>query len=147
MLPSTYSYSDGLAATTIRLARTSLPGKQTNKNKTRAEGARVRWKCSTMMHTKRKGIQTNTQRLRCNVTRLLLRTNTVVQADTQIHRGMATLRQAMDDYLVALGPLSSDLAEWLQIWAKPLCKSTFLKPNQPTTAPLTVNLFQSRLSG
>lgn len=49
--------------------------------------------------------------------------------------GMTTLRQAMDDYLVALGPLSSDLAEWLQIWAKPLCKSTFLKPNQQTTAP------------
>lgn len=63
------------------------------------------------------------------------RTNTVVQTDTQIHRGMTTLRQAMDDYLVAHGPLSSDLAEWLQIWAKPLCKSTFLKPDQPTTAP------------
>lgn len=42
--------------------------------------------------------------------------------DTQIHRGMTALWQAMDDYLVALGPFSSDLAEWLQIWAKPLCK-------------------------
>lgn len=62
------------------------------------------------------------------------RTNTLVQTDTQIRRGMTTLRQAMDDYLVALGPLSSDLAEWLQIWAKPLCKST-LKPTTTRAPP------------
>lgn len=63
------------------------------------------------------------------------RTNTVVQTDTQTHRGMTTLRQAMDDYLVALGPLSSDLAEWLQIWAKPLCKSTLKPTSQPQPPP------------
>lgn len=58
------------------------------------------------------------------------RANAAVQTDTQIRRGMTTLRQAMDDYLVALGPLS-DLAEWLQIWAKPLCKSTLKPSSQP----------------
>lgn len=70
-LPSIYSHSVGLAATTIRLARTSLPGKQTNKNKRQWEGARVRGRCSTMMHTKRQGMQTNAQRRRDNVPRLL----------------------------------------------------------------------------
>lgn len=48
------------------------------------------------------------------------------RTDAQIHRGMTALWQAMDDYLVALGPFSSDLDEWLQIWAKPLCKWSFL---------------------
>lgn len=75
------------------------------------------------------------------------RTNAAVQTDTQIRRGMTTLRQAMDDYLVALGPLSSDLAEWLQIWAKPLCKSTLKPTSQPQPPLFTVNLFQSQLSG
>lgn len=64
------------------------------------------------------------------------RTDAAVQTDTQIRRGMTTLRQAMDDYLVALGPLSSDLAEWLQIWAKPLCKSTLKPTSQPQPPPL-----------
>lgn len=80
---------------------------------------------------KRKGILANAQRPRCKVTHLVSCTNTGVQTDTQIHRGMTTLRQATDDYLVALGPLSSDLAEWLQIWAKPLCKSTLKPTSQP----------------
>lgn len=77
------------------------------------------------------------------------RTNTLVQTDTQIRRGMTTLRQAMDDYLVALGPLSSDLAEWLQIWAKPLCKST-LKPTTtrapPPPPPLSTSSNHSSLA-
>ena len=67
----------------------------------------------------------NTKRCRHNALRLLLaQTHRYRQTHrhTQIHRGMTALWQAMDDYLVALGPFSSDLAEWLQIWAKPLCK-------------------------
>lgn len=53
MLPSIYSYSVGLAATTIRLARTTLPGTPTNKIKNTTRGRCI------MMHTKRKGTQTH----------------------------------------------------------------------------------------
>lgn len=73
MLPSMYSYSVGLAATTIRLARTSLPRKQINKNKSHREGAWVRWICSTMMHTK--------AQTQCSLSPA--RTDTQMQTDAQ----------------------------------------------------------------
>lgn len=74
------------------------------------------------------------------------RTNAAVQTDTQRRRGMTTLRQAMDDYLVARGPLSSDLAEWLQIWAKPLCKSTLKPTSQPQPPLLSTSSNHSSLA-
>lgn len=52
----------------------------------------------------------------------------------------------MDDYLVALGPFSSDLTEWLQIWAKPLCKSASLLHNQPQPPSLTMSSNHSALA-
>lgn len=81
--------------------------------------------------------------MQCYSWRLLLAlTRRCRRTDTQIRRGMTTLRQAMDDYLVALGPLFSDLAEWLQIWAKPLCKST-LKPTRQPQPPFPSSLSTS----
>lgn len=120
-------------------ARAFLGNKQTNKQTEIKRGRRERerrWKRPTMMHAKKtaKEYQQTHRGPRCKVTHPVSCTNTGVQTDTQTHRGMTTLRQATDDYLVALGPLSSDLAEWLQIWAKPLCKST-LKPTSPPDPP------------
>ena len=139
MLPSTYSYSEGLAATTIRLARTSFPGKQTNKQtKIKHRQREHEWDGNAQQRCIQNAKEYK-QTHRGPDAMLLIsspaRTNPVPQTDTQIRRGMTTVRQAMDDYPVALGPLSSDLAEWLQIWAKPLCKSTLKPSSQPQPPP------------
>lgn len=128
MLPSIYSYSVGLAATTIRLAWTSLPGKPTKKKKDsqRAQewdGDAQQWCIQNAKEYKQTQRGADTM-LSVSCSRRHIDTDR--RTDTQIHRGMTALWQAMDDYLVALGPFSSDLAEWLQIWAKPLCKSASL---------------------
>ena len=158
MLPSIYSYSLGLAVSTIRLARTLLPGETQESIDKEREGAGERaWKrarerrCAGMMQTQHKEhskhketvhthiythiftpyltvlsdthTHTHTHSHKCARSCAQTHTHTHTNTHTRTHAQMTVVWQAMDDYLVALGPFSSDLFEWLQIWAKPLCKS------------------------
>lgn len=103
-------------------------------------------KCSTRMHTKRKGIQTNTQRHRCNVARLCLHWHT----DAQTHKYTEWWQHCDRPWMITSWPLGPSLQislsgskSGLSLYAN---QPSFNRASQPQPPSLTTSSNHSSLA-